>query len=312
MSTTYTQLPNTKSTGDTLAATQWNDTTAAIDRVAVQGYKAQWNGVLSGWNLTSGLSTVTSGQGLVGPCWCRSTASQSISNLAAGSTNYVYAVTDADSAHSGTIDFKARTVSGAVTNYDAQTSGVLVGGGTFATGSGFTAFFTRNRQTYPVYRREAEEYVTAGDLRVPSNSGATGSTVQGSTVYTLLKFPSGSITQAVWPFRVREDYSGTITIGTQWLSTGASGSMALDLDAYCAGAGDTYDGAPVATGAGGYVGVGGTSNKLALLTGTWASNLATAGDWAVLRIKRDGTDTSGPMAGDALLRGVTVRYETQL
>jgi hypothetical protein len=311
MATTYTQLANTKTTGDTLAATEWNDTTAAVDRIAVQQWKQRMNGVLAGWALTSGLSTVTSGQGLVGPCFCQTTASQSISNLAAGSTNYVYAVTDADSAHSGTVDFKARTVSGAVTNYDALTSGVLVGKGVYATGSGFTSVNEAPRQTFPVYRRVVEEYIAAGDLVLPAESGAQGTTVAGSTTYTALKFPASSVTQAFWPVRLRAGYSGQVRVTTHWLSTGATGTVKLDVDAAVRGDAEAWDAAPVATGAGGVVTVGGTSGNMAVLTGTWASGLGSAGELATIRLRRSGTGASDTM-GTAYLLGVALRYSTQL
>lgn len=312
MATTYTQLVNDKATGDTLAASAWNDTVAAIDRIAVQGVKARWNGVLSGWALTSGLSTVTAGEGLVGPCWCQTTASASISNLAAGSTNYVYAVTNSDSAHSGTIDFKARTSSGAVTNYDAQTSGVLIGKGVYNAGSGFISVDTSPRQTYPVYRRGVEEFINAGDLILPTVGGAHSSTVQGNTPYTLLRFPASSTTEAVWPIKLHPNYSGQVTIATHWLSTGASNKIVLDIHAACRGDGETWDASPLVTGAGGAVAIGGASGNVAVLTGTWASHLGTAGEVATIRVRRSGTGGSDTMSGDALLLGISARYSTQL
>jgi len=304
MATTYLALPNTKATGDALAATDWNKTTASVDRGAVFSYKQKMGGVLSGWVLTCGISTVTPGEGLVGPAWCVTAASQSISNLTAGSTNYVYAQTDAGAGSSGTVDFVARTTSGVLANHDAVTSALILGNGTFATGSGFTSVSTRNRDTFPLYRREETYYRAAGDLLLPSTAHAHGSTVQGSTVYTLLRFPNASTTKAFLPIPIRPDYTGTVT--------GVSNNIQLEVDAASRGNGDAWQAGYTATGAGGAKAISGTSGNVSVISGTWSSGLPTAGDNAVLRIARNGAHGSDAMTGDALLLGLGVEYDTQL
>ena len=79
------------STGDVLTAEAWNKMVCAQDRGGglILG-ELLGRGVLEGWEISIGSSTVGSGAGLVGACWCQTTAPQAISNLASG-VNYVFA-----------------------------------------------------------------------------------------------------------------------------------------------------------------------------------------------------------------------------
>ena len=312
MATTYLQIANGKATGDTLAAADWNKTAASVDRGAIFSYKQQMGGVLTGWALTSGLSTLTAGEGLVGPCWCKTTVSAAISNLTTGSTNYIYAVTDGGSGASGTVDFKARTTSGTLTNYDALTSGLVLGNGRFVTASGFTSVSTRNRDSFPVYRREHTHFETAGNLVLPAMSGAHGSTIAASTTYTYLRFPNASQTDAFWPVHIRPDYTGAVTVRSYWLSRGVSNAIQWGVDRVTRGDGDTWNAGYSATGAGGQVAISGTSGKVVVLSGNWTSALPTAGDLATIRFRRYGAHGSDTQAGDARLLAVGLQYDTQL
>lgn len=150
MATTYLGLLNGAATGDTLTAANWNKAADSLDRTAQMFAGLFGGGVKTGWSLQSGATTVTTGTGQVGACWCVTTASQAVSNLVSG-TNYVHAKADAGAAASGTVDFVARTTSTLITNYDAVTSAILLGKVTYNSTSGFIAVDSTLRADWPRY-----------------------------------------------------------------------------------------------------------------------------------------------------------------
>jgi hypothetical protein len=148
MPTTYLSLLSGTVTGAALPAADWNKAAAVVDRTGGLLYAIFGSGRLSGWTLTSGASTVTSGAGQVGACWCKTTAVQAISGLASGSTNYVFAKTDAGSPASGTVDFVARLTSAAVTNTDGVTAAVCLGSAHYVAATGLHAISTGARNNH--------------------------------------------------------------------------------------------------------------------------------------------------------------------
>lgn len=125
MSTTLLGLP-TYTGPNMLSAATWNKTVQALDN-ANRALALQFNkGVTSGWQLSTTKSTVTSGAGVVGGLFARTTASQVISGLANG-RNYVFARADGGTAASQTIDFIARATSAAITNPDGVTYATRLG-----------------------------------------------------------------------------------------------------------------------------------------------------------------------------------------
>lgn len=119
----------------------YNDAMNATDRLGLGLWHTCKGGVRSGWQLpsTAGVSCVTSGQGFVGPVYCRTTVSQAISNLASTGALYIHGITNTSSARDGGLVFTARTTSAAVTNADGLSTGVLLGKLTYNTLTGVTA-----------------------------------------------------------------------------------------------------------------------------------------------------------------------------
>lgn len=109
-----------------LSAASWNEAVQALDRVGRVLAAPRANGVVSGWQFGASASTVTSGAGVVGPNYCKTTAAQSISGLVNG-TNYVFARAKGGSPASGTVDFVARASTSAITNADGVTYATRIG-----------------------------------------------------------------------------------------------------------------------------------------------------------------------------------------
>ena len=84
MPTTFLGMWNSPSHGKSFSAANALDTFEAIDRLGARQWYVRAHGPLAGWSLptTAGVSEVTRGSGLIGPCICQTTASQAISNLA--------------------------------------------------------------------------------------------------------------------------------------------------------------------------------------------------------------------------------------
>lgn len=128
MPTTMLGLWASGAENGTLDDRNYNDGINALDRLGLAAWEAFKGGVRSGWTLpaTAGKSTVASGQGFVGPVYCRTTVSQVISGLGVG-TKYIHAITNSSSARDGGLVFTARATSAVVTNTDGLSTGVLLG-----------------------------------------------------------------------------------------------------------------------------------------------------------------------------------------
>ncbi len=64
-------------------------------------------GAYEGWGIL-GDRTVSSGQGLVGACWCQTTSAQAIADLTDGAVNYVFVQASADGGPDGTVSVFAQ------------------------------------------------------------------------------------------------------------------------------------------------------------------------------------------------------------
>ena len=151
MATTYLKLLNGVATGDVLSAANWNAMTGAQDRGGGLMQWALWgSGRKTGWGLTSGASTVQSGTGQVGPCWCVTAAAQAVSGLQTGATNYIHAITTAGSPASGVVKFVARATSAVVTNNDGITTGILLGKATYIATTGLKTISSAIRDNWGI------------------------------------------------------------------------------------------------------------------------------------------------------------------
>lgn len=212
MPTTMLGLWASASTNGTLSAVNYNDSQRALDRVGLSIWYAYKGGVRSGWTLpaTAGKSTVASGQGFVGPVYCRTTASQTISNLAAG-TLYIHAITDTSSARDGGLVFTARTTSAAVTNADGLSTGVLLGKLVYNALTGVTAGSADStlREAHFAYQWKKQTVV----VRIPS-VGATTVKSAAFTFATDLKFgwPCAVAAQSSMVVEAYNYHSGGFTV----------------------------------------------------------------------------------------------------
>lgn len=109
-----------------LSRADWNRVAYSVDNGNRVLAAVLNKGVVSGWQLSTTKSTVTSGAGVVGGLYGRTTASQVISGLANG-RNYIFARLDGTTATSQTIDFVSRTTSAAITNPDGVTQATRLG-----------------------------------------------------------------------------------------------------------------------------------------------------------------------------------------
>lgn len=325
MATTYLGLLSGTATGDALSAANVNKLTGAVDRNGAMMYGLFSGGRVTGWTLTSGAATVVSGTGQVGACWCVTTGSQSVSNLTSG-TNYVFAKTDAGSPASGTVDFVARTTSAAIANADGVSNAVLLGKGTYNTTSGFIAVDATMRTDWQLdhgalggltdddhsqYMQDATLALHPRDVQLPGTSAAATSTF-GTNFATLdVKFPALSTTRAGWQVYIPSDYSGTVTLYTDWASSGLGGNVHLRIAQRCPGTAATWDAAPTSALAAGVKAIGGTNGHLRRLSHVWSAGL-TAGNLATIVIRRDGANASDTMSGTARLIGAALKLNTAL
>jgi len=325
MATTYLQLLSGAATGDALSAANWNKAAGAVDRVAQVPYNLLGNGVLSGWTLTSGASTISAGTGYVGTCWCVTLAAQAVSGLYSGSTNYVFAKTDAGSPASGTIDFVARLTSAAVTNYDSVTQAVYLGKATFATATGLGTATTTNRDTWsidhggltglsdddhPEYMRPIEVTLRAKDVALPATSAAATSTYGTSAPVSIVKFAKGSTTRGHWTFHCPADHSGSITLYTDWVSSGTAGVSYWSILARNVASAEALDGAFASTCAAQAIAISGTAGHLRRTSVAWSSYKPTPGDHCTISIRRDGAAASDTCSGVARLMALRIKFDT--
>ncbi|MFA5716045.1 MAG: hypothetical protein WC998_09905 [Candidatus Paceibacterota bacterium] len=324
MATTYLALLNGVVTGDTLPAASWNTLAGAQDRAGMVPYNLLGNGVFSGWHLTSGASTITSGAGFVGHCWCNTAAAQSISGLVAASTNYVYAKADAGSPASGTIDFVARATSAGVTNYDGATAALYLGKGTYASATGIKSITSTGKATWsidhggltglsdddhPDYMRPIE-VVLHGKDALFATSAASTSTYGTNARDTLVKFPALSATKGNWAFVCPADYSGTITLYADWVSSGTVGKSRWSYLVRNVASGEAFDGALGSACAAQVVAISGTAGHLRRTSIAWTSLKPTAGDRCTVTIRRDGANASDVCSGVARLAALRVKLNT--
>jgi len=326
MATTYLALLDGTATGDTLTAASWNKVTNAIDRGALTEYSLWGTGRKSGWGITSGASTVATGGGLVGGCWCATAASQAISGLSAG-TRYVFARADAGSPASGTIGFVARATSATVTNADGVTEACLLGKGVYVSASGFTSVDSSIRDNWvidhgglsgltdddhPQYMQDVVVSLFGADAIVPATSAASTSTFGTNFPATAIKLPALSTTRGGWDLHAPADYSGAITVYTEWLSSGLAGNVRLDVFGRCIAGGETWDAALTSCLAGATRAISGTNGQLMVLSHSWTATLPAAGERCSVAVRRDGANASDTMSGTARLLSARAVFATAL
>lgn len=144
-------------------------------------------GVYEGWSIQAD-KTVGPGQGLVGACWCQTTAAQAIEGLTNDALNHVFIETNTDSAPEGTVRVFAQLSSTGPTDsvylgtIELDAAGAVITIDNAADGV--------DRQCYPLaWRRlsgsgtiaavepgaEASSYVEHEELRVPGAIELTSS-----------------------------------------------------------------------------------------------------------------------------------------
>ncbi len=325
MPTTYLQLLNGAATGDALSAANWNKAAGAQDRLAQVPYNLLGAGVFSGWTLTSGASTVAAGAGLVGTCWCVTAAVQAVSGLLNTSTNYVYARTDAGSPASGTLDFVARATSAGVTNYDATTPALYLGKAHYVAATGLHTIVTTNRDAWgidhggllgltdddhPDYMQAHEVHLPASQAVLLGTSAAATSTYGTNQAETLVKFANGSSLRAAWTLPCPADYSGTITIYTDWVSSGTGGNTRVEYLVRHPASAASFDGTLSSACAAQTVAISGTAGHLRRTSVLWSSSKPTAGDRCVVVIRREGANTSDTCSGVVRLAGLKIKFAT--
>lgn len=327
MATTYLALLNGVSSGDTLEAANWNKVTDANDRTGYMFYGLLGGGRVNGWGITSGTSTVASGTGNVGACWCVTNSSQVISNLADSSTNYVFAQTDAGSPASGTIDFVARTTSAAITNADGETNAVLLGKGAYVAATGFTTVDTSIRTNWNIdhgglsgladddhsqYMQDRVVELYPDAAWMPATSGATTSQF-GSVFRTgVVKYPALSTQEAGWNFICPPDYSGNIVVHTDWLSSGLAGPIRLGIFARNRADGETWDATVASCLAATQLTISGSNGQLKRYSHSWTATLPSVGERGTVVIRRSGANASDTMSGTARLLSARVMFDTAL
>ena len=95
-------------TDDFIEPEHHNRVAATLDRALGNVLKKMMaQGAYSGWGLTLA-GTVTAGEGLVGGCWCQSTAEQAIAGLTAGTTSYVFGRATTEGPTAGALEFFAQ------------------------------------------------------------------------------------------------------------------------------------------------------------------------------------------------------------
>lgn len=327
MATTYLGNLNGAATGDTLSAANWNKATDSLDRVAMLWPKLFTGGIKTGWTMESGATTVISGTGHVGPCWCVTTTSQAISNLTSG-TNYVFAKTDAGSAASGTVDFVARTTSASITNYDGVTSALILGSVVYNSTTGIKSITTTPRDTWyidhgalltglsdndhPQYMRDLSTDLLGANAIIPAASAASTSAYGTTFKTTAVKYPALSSTKAGFDFYCPPDYSGTITVTLDFASSGLGGNSHWDLLARSIASAAAWDAAPASCCASKVVAIGGTNGHLRRTSMAWTTALPAKNERCTLVVRRNGANASDVMSGAARLLSARVLFNTAI
>jgi len=326
MATRYLKLYGGVQTGDVLGASDWNKLVQAVDRgggAVVRELLGQ--GVLRGWELCAGHSTVSSGAGLVGACLCETAGEQAISGLTAGLVNYVYARTDAGSPAAGTVSFVARTASGPVSNDDGVTQAVLLGKGMCRAGSGLSGIDSSLREDWriahgslggleaddhPQYMQEREVHLRPAESLTDYWGGVVVSTFGSELPELVLTYPALSTTAAAWGLCCPTDHSGAVTVYTDWVSAGLPGTVHLELLGRHRGPGDVVDAAPTPIAEAKTVSISGAAGRLWRTSFAWTSAKPQPGEQCTVAIRRDGTAGSDTLSGTARLLGARVVFET--
>jgi hypothetical protein len=98
-------LATAVATDDLVEAAHHNRIADTLDRALGElVQRVLSSGALEGWEVTNA-KQVSAGDGLIGACWCSTTAAQSITGLTNGALNYIYAVLDEGSAPHGSVQF---------------------------------------------------------------------------------------------------------------------------------------------------------------------------------------------------------------
>jgi hypothetical protein len=324
--TTYLALLNATSTGQSLPAASWNKMTEAQDRGGGQMMAALFvGGVKAGWSLTSGASTISSGNGQVGPCWCVTGAAQAISGLVSGSTNYVFAKTNGGSPASGTISFVARATSTTIANTDGVTSAVILGKGTYVAGTGLKTLSSALRKNWridhgalgglsdddhPDYMRPLTVSLFGEQAVIPATSAASTSSYGTNFKATAVKFPALSTTKAGWNYYCPSDYSGTITLYCDWISSGLAGKVRLSAYARNRASGESADGALTSCFAETTITPGGSNGNLVRTSHAWTATKPSADERGTIAIRRVGASASDTMSGAMRLLSARIKFYT--
>lgn len=184
MGTGYLNLWNSASQQKCLSHLYWNDAVEAIDRIGEALWTMGLRGAISGWTLptTAGVSQINRGYGMIGPAFCRTAVSTTISGLQSGS-NYVHLITTGSAGWAGTIAAKARTTSAPIANADGTTSGIILGTVPWnsATGVLATSAVSTLRQNFLNLRGHRQTLtlsITAGASSFASKAYAWSTTVR--------------------------------------------------------------------------------------------------------------------------------------
>lgn len=94
-------------TDDLIEPEHHNRVAETVDRVLGSFLRRMMAaGAWSGWELTTE-GKVTAGEGLVGACWCKTTAAQAVTGLSTNAVNYVFGGVTEESAPTGQVRFYA-------------------------------------------------------------------------------------------------------------------------------------------------------------------------------------------------------------
>ena len=310
MATIYLALLNGQATGNILAATQWNKLTEGMDRQGLMAWELDGSARKAGWCLTSGATTLTSGSGQVGPCWCVTVTSQAISGLTAAATNYVFAKTDAGSAASGTVDFVARATSTAIANLDGYTAALLLGKAYYAATTGLKTLSSALVTNLPAYMRPVTVGLYPTDAIDPATSAATASQYGSVFNTAIIKFPALSTTTIGWDYHVPADYRGTIVLHTEWIASGLAGVTRLGWYSRHRNEGEQWDVALVSCLATKSITISGTNGYVRRFSHLWGIAAPAANERGTIAIRRVGTAASDTMNGAARLLSARAVFYT--
>ena len=162
---------------------------------------------------------------------------------------------------------------------------------------------------HPQYMQDVQVSLFGGDAIIPATSAASTSTFGSNFPATVIKFAATSSTKAGWPLYVPPAYSGTVTLYTDWLSSGLAGNVRLRVLSRAHSSAETWDGAPASALAAATHTIGGSNGQMMRLSHTWSTGYS-AGERATLVLVRDGDNSSDVMSGTARLLSARVVFPT--